>query len=158
MGNFFSSPQSKAYQSLYDAAMNGKPVGSVLFQDIFNKGVNTIHGTTSQRTGTMAGDIMSRLSSTGVPGTAEEGTISKATQPILANEVSAISSLSASESAQIMNTLMQQLSIGLSGLSSSSTFGDIFSGLTTAANIGQGIATMGGQNGFGWWNKPNTTK
>lgn len=142
MGNFFTSPQERKANSMWDAASSGKPLGSQFLEPIYNETVRNIEGQTSQRIAGIGGDILSRSASMGVsPGSNTEAMTTMAKEPLLANEQSAISQAGIAKQQAMVQMLMQQLFAGYSGSSSSSTFGDIMGGLSTAAQIFAGVGT-----------------
>jgi hypothetical protein len=143
MGNFFSSPQQRASESLYDAAMSGKPIGQGFLEKEYGANLSALRANTSQRVGGIAGDIQSRAASEGfAPGSGIEGLISRSTAPVLAGEQQAESQMSASEMQQMLQMLLDQLHTGIAGLPNSSPFGDILAGLTTLGNVAGGAGQL----------------
>lgn len=155
MGNFFTNPKERASQTMWDAAMSGKPVGAqyldAMYDPMLAEGQQRIQATTSSRIAETAQDIKSRMESIGAPGGASEGLISRATAPIVSGEQSALgemtSKVSSAKAQQLMQMILSQLSGGMAGMSDTSTFGDIMAGLNTVANLGGGIFQM--SQGFG---------
>lgn len=142
MGDFFSSPQQRAAQSLYEAAVSGKPIGAGLISGMEGAAAGQIMGATASKTGAIGGDILSRTASLGGPTSGTEGMISKATQPLLSAEQQSLANLGVMSEAQFLNLMMQQLGMGISGMSSSSTFGDIMGGLMTLGNMATGAGAL----------------
>lgn len=153
MGDFFKSPHERASSNLYEMAMRGDVIGSNLLRQSSASARNAVGITTANRASGVAGDIMSQFASMGVtPGSANVTAVTdKALTPLYAGEQSAHAQISGQEIQGLLQLLMGQLSTGLAGLSTTSTFGDIMAGLTTAANVGAGVATGGGA--LGWWGK-----
>jgi hypothetical protein len=151
MGSFFTSPKERASTNMYDMAMQGKTFGSGILDSMSNLAKSNLEAQTSQRLATTKSDLQSRMASSGTPVSAGTGLTTKATTPIIAGEQNAMSEIDIARMNQAINMLFQQLSMGMSGLSSSSTFGDVMGGMTTIANIVSGVAGMGGANGFNWW-------
>jgi len=150
MGNLISSPYQRASEDLYSKAMSGQPVGANFLDAQTTSEISALRNNTASRISGIAGDELSRAASMGfAPGSGMEGVIGKSVQPIISNETSAEEQLDASKNSQLMQMLLSQLTAGLGGLSHSSTVGDVMGGLTSLANLGQGIAKMGA--GFGWW-------
>lgn len=143
MGNFFSSPQQRAAESLFSAAESGRPIGASYLQQQYGAERSRLQAETSNRLGGVSGDILSRTASAGfAPGSGVEGLISKATQPILAGEQSAEAQLGAAEQSQLLQMIMSQLQMGFQGLPSSSPFGDILGSLTTLGNVVGGVGGL----------------
>ena len=154
MGDFFKSPRERASRSLYDAAVSGHPIGADFLDRSTGLARQSLREETSRRLSGMSGDILSRAASAGVsPGSSTEGLISKATEPVLAGEQQAEAQLSIEQQRALANMILQQLGVGLSGMSSSSTFGDIMAGITTTGNIFGGIGTA-----FPQWLTKGTSK
>ena len=142
MGNFFTSPQERAATTLYDAASSGRPMGADLLRGVYSRQLASLRGETSSRLSGQAGDIMSRLASVGAPSSATEGLVARAQAPVLGSEQTAEQQLGANEMIQTINLLLSQLSLGLSGLSPTSTFGNIMAGLTTLGNVAGGAGSL----------------
>lgn len=139
----FSSPYEDAATSLYEMARSGRSIGSDLISSQAANARRSLRAQTSSRLAGVSGDILSRYSSAGIaPGAGLEGIIGKQTQDILASEQQGETQLSMAEQSALLNSLLNQLSMGLSGLSKSSTFGDILSGLTTLSNVALGGVSL----------------
>ena len=143
MGNFFSSPQQRASENLYNSALSGNPIGANLLRGEYSKEVSALEGNTSNRASGLSGDILSRIASQGgAPGSGSEGVINKSLSPLWASEQMGEVQLGANLDKSMLELSMNDLSAGLSGMSSSSTFGDILGGLSTFANIGGGLSKL----------------
>lgn len=139
MGSFISSPQQRASEGLYNAAVSGQPIGAQALQNLTNTQITQSEQLTSNRIGGEAGDILARASSQGfAPGSGVEGIIGKATQGLLGSEQSAEAGIYANQSNDFMTMLLDQLKLGLAGLPASSPFGDIMTGLTSLTKTAAG--------------------
>ena len=141
MGNFFTSPRERASVGLYDAAMRGEPIGADMLQRSTQSALSAVRGQTSQRLSTISGDILSRTAGN-APSGAAEGLIARSLQPALAGEWNMESQIMSEAERAKLDMTLKQLSIGLAGMSDSSTFGDIMAGLTTMTNIAKGIHNL----------------
>jgi len=139
VGDFFNSPRERAAESLYENAIAGRPIGESFLRSEAAISKQKLRQQTSGHVAGISGDIMSRLASIGVsPGSSTEAVISKSTSPILAGEQIAESGIDENLMRMLTQSLLQELQLGFSGLSSSSTFGNILAGLQTAGNIASG--------------------
>lgn len=142
MGDFFKSPQQRASESLYDSVLSGKPLGETLIRGASTAIKTGLEMDTSKAMSQQAGDILGRMAFSGATNSSVESLISKANQGLLGNLQSAEVKLSAQEQQAMIDNMLKQLSISLSGLSSSSTFGDIFAGLQTLGTIAGGAGQL----------------
>lgn len=139
MGDFFTSPREAAASNLYESAIKGKPIGESFLRNEATLAKQQLRQRTSDITGGISGDVLSRLASIGVsPGSSSEALISKATNPILAGEQQSEAGIDTNLQGVLANLLLNELNTGLSGLSASSTFGNILAGLQTVGNLATG--------------------
>lgn len=143
MGNFFASPQQRAGQSLYDAAVSGHPVGEGGLKKSYALDLQNLRSGTKQESATLSGDILSRITSQGgTPGAATEGVIGKQNEQLFGQEQGGENALYSDLMKNIMGLTSHDISTGLATMSNSSTFGDILGGLSTLTNIGGGLTKL----------------
>lgn len=152
MSNFFTSPRERASQSLYDLAISGRTPYDAMFEEYRGNAIQNIRRSTARESAGTAGDILSQAQSAGITfGSGLSEVVSEAKGKI--SERGQILEGGVNEKASLMKlgSLAEALRLGLSGLSTSSTAGDVLAGLTTVGKIAGGVAAMGGPQGFDWW-------
>jgi hypothetical protein len=143
MGNFFTSPQQRAGQTMYDAATSGHPIGGDIVNRSYASGLESLRANAANISANQAGDILSRNASAGIAGgSSVEGEISKNNQNLYSSEQGGELSLYSDMLKELAGLTNHQLGLGLSTMSSSSTFGDILGGLTTLTNVGSGVGKL----------------
>jgi len=154
MGDFFNSPKEQTAGSLAELAMKGRlPQGmeNALNSQIWSARAGIERGASRQIANSSA-DLMSQAASQGVgPGTALASILGKNNALIADRTSGALADVSANAMNTEFGTLAQLLQLGVNNMKSSTGFGDLMAGLSTAANIAAGVTTMGGSQGLGWW-------
>jgi hypothetical protein len=149
MGNFFKSPQQQASESLYGSALSGQPVGAGLVEGEYGKELYGLRSGATQRSSSLTGDILSRNASEGgIPSSSTEATIGKGTAGIWEQEQLGETQLGANLDKSMLSLTLNDLAAGLSGMSTSSTFGDLLGGLTTLSNVGGGLFKLLSETGL----------
>ncbi len=166
MGDFFTSPRERAAEDLYgqgrdlySMALSGHPVGEALIRQLGGRAKTGVEALGSRQIAEASTDILSQLASMGVaPGTAGADLTAKTAGKIRGGVQEQFAKIDEATQATILDALFKTLGLstdmtktGMSGMSSSSTFGDILAGLTTGTGLGAGIAALGGPQGMGWW-------
>jgi len=143
MGDFLNSPREKAAKNMYDQAMGGTTPFDSAIQKRALTAKTGLEAQGNRMSASMGGDILSQLTSAGItPGSsAAVGSVAKAKAGVGENVLQAEGQVDIAALDEQLKALTNFLNIGYSGLSSSSTLGDILAGLQTGANIFGGTAT-----------------
>ena len=153
MGSFFTSPQERGATTLFDSAMGGTSPWDSLINQKAGLAKTGIDQSASQAVGQGSQDIFSQLASMGVaPGSGQVDIAGKQAAGIRSNAIGQKSQVDQAALNTQMQSIMQSLGVGMQGLSTSSSGGDMLAGLTTLANIFAGVGVGGSKSkGMGFW-------
>ena len=162
MGSFFTSPQEQGATSLFDMAMGGQSPWDSLINQQAGLAKTGIDQNASRAIGQGSQDIFSQLASMGVAGGSGQVDIAgKQAAGIRSNAIGQKSQVDQNALNAQIQSIMQNMQTGLSGMSTSSSGGDLLAGLTSLANIfsgglvglgTQGLDILGGGNKKGGGN------